>query len=162
AGYLEFHCPASAGEPEVGETWVVANPTGGLGIPTGDDAPSGVVMIAVNSGLAALRALVMEVSGADDPPPVHLFWEADTSRDLHGLTDLRGLERGFPWFTFTPVVTDEDHVTAAETALATTLTAAHRGSTLVLVSGEDPDTVRDQVHVLTDAGVDPEQIIAEP
>jgi NAD(P)H-flavin reductase len=162
AGYLEFHCPASAGEPEVGETWVVANPTGGLGIPTGDDAPSDVVMIAVNSGLAALRALVMEVSGADDPPPVHLFWGADTSRDLHGLADLRGLERGFPWFTFTPVVTDEDHVTAAETALATTLTATHRGSTLVLVSGEDPDTVRDQVHVLTDAGVDPEQIIAEP
>lgn len=162
AGYLEFHCPASAGEPEVGETWVVANPTGGLGIPTGDDAPSDVVMIAVNSGLAALRALVMEVSGADDPPPVHLFWGADTSRDLHGLTDLRGLERGFPWFTFTPVVTDEDHVTAAETALATTLTAAHRGRTLVLVSGENPDTVRDQVHVLTDAGVDPEQIIAEP
>lgn len=162
AGYLEFHCPASAGEPEVGETWVVANPTGGLGVPTGDDAPSGVVMIAVNSGLAALRALIMEVSGADDPPPVHLFWETDTSRDLHGLTDLRGLERGFPWFTFTPVVTDEDHVTAAETALATALTAAHRDSTLVLISGEDPDTVRDQVRTLTGAGVDPEQIIAEP
>ncbi|AHW65337.1 Hypothetical protein CGLY_14505 [Corynebacterium glyciniphilum AJ 3170] len=162
AGYLEFHCPAAAGDPRVGETWVVANPTGGLGIPTGDDAPAAVVMIAVNAGLAALRALILDVSGMDDPPPVHLLWGTDTSRDLHGLDDMRGLERGFPWFSATPVVADEDHVTAAEAALESVLDPAHRDNTLVLVSGEDPATVRDQVRILTDAGVDADQIIAEP
>lgn len=168
AGYLEFHCPASAGEPEVGETWVVANPAGGLGVPTGDDAPSRVVMIAVGAGLAALRALVLDVSGTDTPPAVDLFWGVDTSRDLYGLDDLRGLERGFPWLTVTPVVADEDHATAAEAALRTALRtapgtgAARRDGTLVLVSGEDAATVGDEVRVLTDAGVDPEQIFAEP
>lgn len=166
AGYLEFHCPAAAGEPEVGETWVIANPTGGLGVPTGADSPATVVMIAVNTGLAALRALVLDLSSLDDPPPVHLFWGADTSRDLHSLGDLRGLEAGFPWLTVTPVVVDEDHVTAAEAALDAALGRTpgdgRRDGAFVLVSGDDPDTVRRQVRILTDVGVDPEQIIAEP
>lgn len=166
AGYLEFHCPASAGEPEVGETWVVANPTGGLGVPTGADTPAAVVMIALNTGLAALRSLVLDVATMDDPPPVHLFWGTDSSRDLHSLSDLRGLESGFPWLTFTPVVADEDHCTAAEAALAhpsaPSLAPPHRDGTFVLVSGEDPASVGAQVRTLTDAGVDPEQIIAEP
>lgn len=158
AGYLEFHCPGLTAH--VGETWVVANPAGGLGVPTGQDAPDAVAMVALGAGLAALRALVLDVSAMDDSPPVHLFWGVDHSRDLHGLTDLRGLAQGFPWLTFTPLVADEGDPGAAAAAADDPVT--HRPGTLVLVSGEDVAGVRDAVGVLTRAGVDAEQIIAEP
>lgn len=156
-GFLEFHCPSSTvGVPEPGETWVVANPTGGLGIP--QDWTGEVVMIALGAGLAALRALVLEVAERSDRPRIHLYWAVRTADELHEIDGLRGLDTGFPWFTFTPVVAAEGSCTAAETAVA-----EHPGrKVLTLVSGEDAASVAEQVRVLTEGGVDPTYIIAEP
>lgn len=169
-GYLEFHCPSSvtgtAQTPQVGETWVVANPTGGLGVPR--DWSGEVVMLALGGGLAALRALVLEMSGRPDRPghpgpsgrpDVHLYWGVTDSTELHELDGLNGLASGFPWFTFTPVVLDEDHDTAAGAAVSD---GRIRPGVLTLVSGEDAATVAEQVRLLTDAGADRSDIIAEP
>ena len=171
-GYIEFHCTADGtdGEdapPQVGERWVVANPTGGLGVPEGTDgtdstAGTDVLMIAVNGGLAALRALVLDVSGREHRPRVRLYWQTDTSRDLHDKRGLENFDRGFPWLTVTVVVRDEDHLTAAEAAVADG--AGQDGTTagLVLVSADTPAAAREQLDVLTAAGVDPDSVIAEP
>lgn len=162
-GYLEFHCTVDgdgtgAALPQVGERWVVANPTGGLGIPD-SSGPSDVLMIAVNGGLAALRALVLDVAGRENRPQVRLYWQTESSRDLHDKQGLQNFDRAFPWLTTDVVVLDEDRRTAAEAAVSDGAAAA---AGLVLVSADTPAAARRQLDVLTAAGVDPDTVIAEP
>lgn len=98
-----FHPAGAVPAVTVGEHWVLANPTGALEIP--DSTP--VTMIALDSGLSPLRALILDVSDRPDPPPVHLYWQVDHRDDLHEYTGLLGLAAAFDWLTVTPVVTDE-------------------------------------------------------
>ncbi|MGO3363532.1 MAG: hypothetical protein ACTIL2_13940 [Corynebacterium sp.] len=144
-GYLEFHLAHPVGSaPDVaaGDQWVVANPTGSLDVP---ESTRSVLMIALDGGLAALRALVLGLSARPSPPQVHLHWSTRDPADLHESPGLEGFAAGFPWFSYTP-----GRFTGTSDAA------------LILVSGDDRATVQAQVNVLTGAGADPSRIIAEP
>lgn len=104
-GFLEFHLPHPVGEPvhaTVGETWVLANPTGGLDIPA--DESRDVVLLALGAGLAPLRCLLLEISGHPTHTAVHLYWETAHRDDLHELVGVLSLAGAFDWLTVTPVV----------------------------------------------------------
>jgi NAD(P)H-flavin reductase len=104
-GLLEFHLHHPVDEPlrvHTGETWVLANPTGALDLPA--DESRGVVMLAIGSGLAALRCLLLDISSRPSHPQVHLYWEAEHRDDLHELVGVLSLAGAFDWLTVTPVV----------------------------------------------------------
>ncbi|MDN6437968.1 MAG: hypothetical protein L0K27_00695 [Corynebacterium nuruki] len=118
-GFLEFHLPHPVDAPvqvTPGETWVLANPTGGLDIPA--DETRGVALLAIGAGLAPLRCLLLEISGRPSHPPVHLYWEAPHRDDLHELVGVLSLAGSFDWLTVTPVVrgTADDPTGEARTA----------------------------------------------
>lgn len=151
-GYLEFHLSHPADQPPevaVGDSWVVANPTGALEIP---DTAAHVLMIAVDGGLAALRSLILDASSHSTPPAVRLYWSTTNPEDLHERTGLEGFDTGFPWFTFT-VGTAADAVADAE--------LDHTAYDTVLISGADRTSTRTAADTLTALTGKP-QVIAEP
>jgi NAD(P)H-flavin reductase len=71
--------------------------------------PSGrpVLMAAWSTGLAPLKAILLQVAAMPFPPAVHLFAGA---RRAEGLYDMPALERvaaRCPWLTLTPVVAEQ-------------------------------------------------------
>lgn len=134
-GYLEFHLSHPAGDAPVvaaGDTWVVANPTGSLEVP--EDARQ-VLMVAVDDGLAALRALVLDLSSRRNRPQVHLYWSAENPEDLHEQVGLEGFDRGFDWFTFS--------VGTATDAVADAALNAGASYDTILVAGTDTAALAD-------------------
>lgn len=111
-GELEFHVRAVPGgsisnsiitETQVGDVWTLAQSHGTLHVDTG----SPVLMIAGGTGLAPLRALIIEMSYRTDSPPVHLFYGARYPADLYDLSRLWRIAATNPWLTITTVVEDE-------------------------------------------------------
>lgn len=115
-----------------GDTWVVANPTGSLEVP--EDARQ-VLMVAVDDGLAALRALVLDLSSRQNRPQVHLYWSAENPEDLHEQVGLEGFDRGFDWFTFS--------VGTATDAVADAALNAGASYDTILVAGTDTAALAD-------------------
>lgn len=111
-GELEFHVRAVPGgsisnsivtETQVGDVWRLAQSHGTLHVDT--DIP--VLMIAGGTGLAPLRALIIEMSYRTDSPPVHLFYGARYPADLYDLSRLWRMAATNPWLKITTVVEDE-------------------------------------------------------
>jgi NAD(P)H-flavin reductase/hemoglobin-like flavoprotein len=109
SGAIEFHVrsvgggmvsPAIIAETRPGDRWRVSNPHGGLQVDR--DGPD-VLMIAGSTGLAPLRALIMDLTQFGENPRVHLFFGGRYPCDLYDLPTLWQIAAGNPWLSVTPV-----------------------------------------------------------
>ncbi|MDP9637994.1 NAD(P)H-flavin reductase/hemoglobin-like flavoprotein [Rhodococcus cercidiphylli] len=109
-GEIEFHVrrvsggwvsPAMVTETTVGDRWLISPPLGGMHVDRtiGED----VLMIAGGTGLAPLRAQVMEMAQRSTNPRVHLFVSGTYPCDLYDLDTLWQLSLSNPWLTVVPV-----------------------------------------------------------
>lgn len=115
-GQIEFHVrrvsggwvsPALVGETAVGDRWVIGPPLGGLHVDR--DSGEDVLMIASGTGLAPLRAQLMEMGMRGDNPRVHLFFGGKYPCDLYDLQTLWQLATTNPWLTVVPVVEETEN-----------------------------------------------------
>ncbi|MGU3432661.1 FAD-binding oxidoreductase [Actinomycetes bacterium M1A6_2h] len=109
-GKFEFHVRAvPAGwvsgsivaDTRVGDVWRIDSPEGDLFV---DDSGRDVVMIAGGTGLAPMRALILDLARWERPPSVHLFVGGRSPRDLYAADMLSLLAAQLPWLRITPVV----------------------------------------------------------
>ena len=115
-GKFEFHIrKVAAGwvsgpiveDTRVGDVWQIDDPRGELSV---DDSDRDVVMIAGGTGLAPMRALVLDLGRRDNPPRVHLIIGGRSPRDLYAADMLWMLEGQAPWLTVVPVVDSLDEL----------------------------------------------------
>ena len=108
-GGIEFHVrsvsggmvsPAIVGETMRGDRWRLSNPHGGMHI---DRDAGDVLMIAGSTGLAPLRALIMDLTRKGVNPRVHLFFGARYPCELYDLHTLWQVASQNPWLSVTPV-----------------------------------------------------------
>lgn len=108
AGELEFHVRAVPGgtvsaaivsESRVGDVWTLAQGHGTLHV----DRAEKVLMVAGGTGLAPLRALLIEMSKRADSPQTHIFYGMRHPGELYDLTVLRRIAATNPWLTVTAV-----------------------------------------------------------
>ncbi len=108
-GGIEFHVrsvpggmvsPAIVGETHPGDRWRLSNPHGGLHV---DRDGGDVLMVAGSTGLAPLRALIMDMARFGTNPRVHLFFGARYPCDLYDLRTLWQVASSNPWLSVTPV-----------------------------------------------------------
>ncbi|MEP9394942.1 FAD-binding oxidoreductase [Gordonia sp. VNQ95] len=107
-GELEFHVRAVPGgsvstsivqETQVGDVWTFGQAHGTLHI----DRDREVLMVAGGTGLAPLRALLIDMSTRGDTPPTHVFYGARHPGELYDLPVLRRIASTNPWLTVTAV-----------------------------------------------------------
>ncbi|MBJ8339500.1 flavoprotein [Antrihabitans sp. YC3-6] len=109
-GELEFHVrkvsggwvsPSMVNETQVGDRWTMAAPLGGLRV----DLTSGadVLMIGSGTGIAPLRAQIMEMTTRGINPRVHLFVGGRFPCDLYDLGTLWQISLSNPWLTVVPI-----------------------------------------------------------
>jgi NAD(P)H-flavin reductase len=108
-GRIEFHVRVVPGglvsnaivnETRPGDRWRLAGPHGGLRVDRdGDD----VLMVAGSTGLAPLRALIMDLSRFAVNPRVHLFFGARYRCELYDLRTLWQVAAHNPWLSVSPV-----------------------------------------------------------
>jgi NAD(P)H-flavin reductase/hemoglobin-like flavoprotein len=108
-GYVEFHVrsvpggmisTAIVGETQPGDRWRVANPHGAMHV---DRDGGDVLMVAGSTGLAPLRALIIDLARYGDNPRVHLFFGAKHPCELYDLRTLWEIASTNPWLSVTPV-----------------------------------------------------------
>lgn len=109
-GKLEFHVrwvpagwlsPAAVTETQPGDVWQIKDPKGEMRI---NESGRDVVMFAGGTGLAPLRALILDVSRRLNPPKVHLFLGGHTRRDFYAEDMLVLLSKQLDWLTVVPVI----------------------------------------------------------
>ncbi|SIR63869.1 FAD-binding oxidoreductase [Williamsia sterculiae] len=113
-GQLEFHVrsvprgtvsQSMVTETAVGDVWALAQSHGTLHVDT--DRP--VLMLAGGTGLAPLRALLLQMARRADAPSTHVFYGARSPGELYELPMLRQLTATNPWLRVVGVVeSDED------------------------------------------------------
>ncbi len=185
-GKLEFHvrtvpggwCSGSiVADTKAGDQWRINAPHSVFHI-----APetTEVVMIAGGTGLAPLRAQILDLARRENPPRTYLFFGGRSPRDLYASDMLYLLSGELPWLTVIPVVeSPEDpsirdewhehsrvdigfapaemlHGTLADVAAAHGPFDQHQ----VLVCGS-PAMVHTTVDRLIEAGTPPANITAE-
>lgn len=167
-GLVEFHVRAvgpfsraivEGSQP--GEQWVVANPYGDLQI----SGEKPVVMVAGSTGLAPVRAILLDLIQSEERPPmVQLFFGAQNPDELYEWQGLVGFEDAFDWLDLYLVV--QEDAPAPEDFEAYTArglvgdVAAERGSwrdAEVLITG-GPEMKRHTVEAFLRAGADREQL----
>lgn len=114
-GEIEFHVrrvsggwvsPAMVTESVVGDRWAISPPLGGLQVDP--NIPEDVLMIAGGTGLAPLRAQIMDMARRSNNPRVHLFMSGTYPRDLYDAHTLWQLSLSNPWLTIVPVTEEEE------------------------------------------------------
>lgn len=95
--------PAIVSETTVGDRWLLGPPLGGLSVDTSPGSED-VLMIAGGTGIAPLRAQLMDMAMRSRNPRVHLFVGGEYPSDLYDLDTLWNLARTNPWLTIVPVV----------------------------------------------------------
>ncbi|MBF6214956.1 oxidoreductase [Nocardia puris] len=109
-GKLEFHVRAVPGgwlsgslvaDTEAGEEWLISAPQGSFAV---DPEGGEVVMIAGGTGLAPLRAQILELARLAEPPRTYLFVGGRYPRDLYAADMLYLLAEELEWLTVVPVV----------------------------------------------------------
>lgn len=110
-GQIEFHVRRVStgwvsgglvGEVVVGDRWTIGPPLGGLQVDP--DSKQDVLMIASGTGLAPLRAQIMEMAMRGTNPRTHLFYGGTYPCDLYDLETLWHIAMTNPWLTITPVM----------------------------------------------------------
>ncbi len=108
-GQIEFHIrqvpgglvsAAIVGETRTGDRWRLSAPHGGLRV---DRGGGDVLMVAGSTGLAPLRALILDLSRFADNPRVHLFFGARYPCELYDLPTLWRVAAHNPWLSVSPV-----------------------------------------------------------
>ncbi|WP_422742678.1 FAD-binding oxidoreductase [Mycobacterium sp. WMMD1722] len=108
-GGIEFHVRSVPGgmvstaivnETRPGDRWRLSNPHGGLAVSRDD---GDVLMVAGSTGLAPLRALIMDLTRFGENPRVHLFFGARFPCELYDLRTLWQIASTNPWLSVTPV-----------------------------------------------------------
>lgn len=108
-GSIEFHVrsvaggmvsPAIVDETKPGDRWRLSNPHGAMQV---DRDGGDVLMIAGSTGIAPLRALIMDLTRYGVNPRVHLFFGGRFPCDLYDLPTLWQLASTNPWLSVTPV-----------------------------------------------------------
>jgi len=66
-----------------------------------------VLLVAGSTGLAPVKAIVMQIAELTDPPRVHLFVGARRAEGLYDVPDLEKLSALAPWLTVTACVSDD-------------------------------------------------------
>ena len=108
-GRIEFHIrqvpgglvsPATVGETRAGDRWRLSAPHGGLQV---DRGGGDVLMVAGSTGLAPLRALILDLSRFAENPRVHLFFGARYPNELYDLPTLWQVATQNPWLSVSPV-----------------------------------------------------------
>jgi NAD(P)H-flavin reductase len=114
-GEIEFHVrkirggwvsPSIVNETAVGDRWAIGAPLGGLRVDY-NDPNRDVLMIASGTGIAPLRAQVMEMALRGDSPRVHLFVGGHYPCDLYDVENMWQLSLSNPWLTVIPVCEQE-------------------------------------------------------
>lgn len=109
-GEIEFHVraisggwvsPSIVGHTQIGETWLIGAPLGGLGVPR--DPDRAMVMVGCGTGIAPLRAQLMFMATRRANPKVHLFIAGHHPCDLYELESLWQLSITNPWLTVVPI-----------------------------------------------------------
>ncbi|MBJ8348750.1 globin domain-containing protein [Antrihabitans sp. YC2-6] len=115
-GIIEFHIrgvtggwvsPSMVSHTRIGEQWLLGAPLGALGIPA--NPARDLVMIGCGTGIAPLRAQVLELAEWTTSRRVHLFVGGHHPCDLYDLELLWELSLDNPWLTVTPVTENEDN-----------------------------------------------------
>ncbi len=108
-GRIEFHVRAVPGglvsptvvaETRPGDRWRLSSPHGSLHI---DRDGGDVLMVAGSTGLAPLRALLMDLMRFGENPRVHLFFGGRYPCELYDLPTLWEIAGCSPWLSVTPV-----------------------------------------------------------
>ncbi|RVW01716.1 FAD-binding oxidoreductase [Rhodococcus spongiicola] len=115
-GQIEFHVrrvsggwvsPAMVNQTSVGDRWRISSPLGGLHVDV--DSGRDVLMIAGGTGLAPLRAQVMDMAHRGINPRVHLFVSGVYPCDLYDIETLWHLSLSNPWLTIVPVSEEDEN-----------------------------------------------------
>jgi NAD(P)H-flavin reductase/hemoglobin-like flavoprotein len=120
-----------------------------------------VLLVAGSTGLAPVKAIVMQLAELTDPPQVHLFVGARRAEGLYDLPDLEKLSALAPWLTVTPCVSDDRDYPGARGLLPDVV--ARSGSWIyrdAYLAGPTP-TVQGTAARLAAQGVPREQIHVE-
>ncbi|AQA23874.1 globin family protein [Rhodococcus sp. MTM3W5.2] len=113
-GQIEFHVrrvsggwvsPAMVGQTNLGDTWVMGSPLGALGVDRTQNRD--MLMIGSGTGIAPLRAQLMEMAMRANNPNVHVFVGGNYPCDLYDIETLWQLSLTNPWLTVIPV-SEED------------------------------------------------------
>jgi len=159
----------------VGDRWRIGAPHGALEVDR--QAGSDVLMIAGGSGIAPLRALILDMCNYGFNPRVHLFYGARHPGELVELATLWQISMTNPWLTVVPVAedpedpwwlrTDPELLRGGLHTLRTGTLAQVVGSygswsdRQVLVSGS-PRMIRSTVRHLTRIGTPADNIAYDP
>lgn len=113
-GEIEFHVrkvrtgwvsPAIVNETQVGDRWMIAAPLGGLHVDL--SRRKDVLMIGSGTGIAPLRAQLIEMGRRGINPRVHLFMGGRYPCDLYDVENMWQLSQSNPWLTVVPVCENE-------------------------------------------------------
>ncbi|MGR3363052.1 MAG: 2Fe-2S iron-sulfur cluster-binding protein [Maritimibacter harenae] len=89
-----------------GDHLEVELPFGTFGVDRDGDRPA--ILLAGGTGYAPIRSVIAAQIDTHTTRPLHLFWGARSGAGLYELAWLEDLAATAPWFTFTPVVSDDD------------------------------------------------------
>lgn len=110
-GLIEFHVRGDSearrailAEAQVGDQWVLGASYGFLTVDAEDERP--VCMIVQDTGLAPLRALLLELAQQSEPPETALYVGADSIAEFYELPSLLGFARAWDWLRVVPVVAE--------------------------------------------------------
>ncbi|MDT5347609.1 MAG: hypothetical protein QOH91_896 [Mycobacterium sp.] len=108
-GAIEFHVRVVPGglvstaivnETRPGDRWQLSSPHGAMWV---DRNGGDVLMVAGSTGLAPLRALIMDLTRYTENPRVHLFFGARYRCELYDLRTLWQVAAHNPWLSVSPV-----------------------------------------------------------
>lgn len=108
-GFIEFHVRSvlggmvsnsMVGETRPGDRWRLSSPHGALHV---DRDGGDVLMVAGSTGLAPLRAIIMDLCRFGENPRVHLFFGARYPCELYDLRTLWEIAGSNPWLSVSPV-----------------------------------------------------------
>ncbi|GLW49497.1 oxidoreductase [Streptomyces sp. NBRC 14336] len=165
-GELELHirCTGPGGVSEAlvrgtgpGDVLRIGPPEGNLD--AGDPTGAGVLLVAWDTGWAAMKALLRDLeSSRSRPGRVRLFVGAEVFFGFYDADCLAGLERHRSWLTVVPVTGgrpgEDPHDRLVQAVTAAGPVTADRA----LVAGP-PAPVRAITAALADAGLEPEQVL---
>lgn len=174
-GLIEFHVRGDSdarrailAEAQVGDQWVLGANYGFLSVDAEDERP--VCMVAQDTGLAPLRALLLELAQRPESPETALYVGADTVAEFYELPSLLGFARAWDWLRVVPVAAEAagiEELTGTSAELDGLLRVGHAVNAAirdgawqdarVLVAGNEAQ-VNASVDALLAAGADPGQL----
>ena len=115
-GEIEFHVrgvpsgwvsPSIVGHSRVGDQWLIGSPLGSLGVRNAQGRD--LLLIGCGTGIAPLRAQVMELARRGSTQRVHIVVGGHYPCDLYDLETLWSLSLTNPWLTVSAVVENDEN-----------------------------------------------------